>query len=153
MAWQRSPWAEIDAFLSRQPLTLRTTHHDAFDLNGGRIGLWWHGYGGHIELAHEHGTYIARLPHELVDGALAPLFAPGLFQETRAPCLQATTRVPGEIVRLLAAVLPPLLVAAGARGGGGKRRTGEEDDGEEGFVPLQRTGAWWRCAYDYGDAR
>ena len=40
------------------------------------------------------------------------------------------------------------LVAAGARGGGGKRPCGEDDDGE-GFVPLQRTGAWWR-AYDYG---
>ena len=144
MAWPRSPWAEIDAFLSRQPPSLRTTHYDIFDPNGGRIGLWWTGYGGHIELAHEHGAYIVRLPHALVDGAQAPLFAPGRFQETGAPCLQATTRDPGDIVRLLAAVLPPLLVAAGARAGGGKRR-GEDDDDEEGFVPLQRTGAWWRA--------
>ena len=51
--WPRSQWAEIDAFLVRQPLTLRTSHHQVFDVHGGRIGMWWPGYGGHIEVAHE----------------------------------------------------------------------------------------------------
>ena len=64
------------------------------------------------------------------------------------------TRDQGDLVRLLAAVLPPVLAAPGARPpGASKRRGGEDDDdqgdgytGEGAFVPLQRTGAgaaWW----------
>ena len=61
----RSPWAELDAFLSKQPLTLRSSY-DVHNVHGGGIGLWWSGCGGHIELAHENGAYLTRLPHELV---------------------------------------------------------------------------------------
>ena len=132
--WPRSPWAEIDAFLSTQPLTLWSTHHDVYDVHGGSIGLWWPGYGGHIELVHKHWAFLIRLPHELVRADRVPQaqFAPGLFAETLTPCLQAATRDQGDLVRLLSAVLPQVLAAPPARPPGASKRRGGEDDGGEG---------------------
>ena len=147
----RSPWAELDAFLSTQPLTLRSTHRDVYTVHGGGIGLRWPGYGGHIELAHAHRAYLIRLPHELVRADRFPQahFAPGLFARTRArrACRRRRT--------IRTTVLPPVLAPPAARphnGGGTKRRGGEDDDDagenngytvEGAFVPLQRTAAWW----------
>ena len=60
--------------------------------------------------------------------------------------MQAATRDPNDLVRMLSAVLPPVLAPQAARphcAGNNNRRGGEDDDYEEesAFAPLQR--AWW----------
>ena len=85
-------------FLSRQSLTLRRTYHDAYNVRGGRISLSWPGYGGHIEIAYEGGTYIVRLPHDLVRAGLVP-FTQDFFEDTHTQCLLTTMHDPNAIVR------------------------------------------------------
>ena len=36
--WPRSPWAEIDAFLGTQPLTLLCTYHYVYNVHGDVTG-------------------------------------------------------------------------------------------------------------------
>ena len=146
MAFPRSQWAEIDAFLSRQSLTLQSTYHDVYNVHGGRISLSWPGYGGHIEIAYEGGTYLVRLPHDLVRAGLVP-FMQSVFEDTGTPCLLTPTRDPNAIVRLLSEVLAPVLAHQDPRMSS-KRRGDDDDD----FVPQRRTGALFRLPLPFGGA-
>ena len=101
-----------------------------------------------LRRAHRARARERGVPHPAAARARARVpqaqFAPGLFAESRTPCLQATTRDPSDLVRLLAAVPLPVLAPPAARPhGASKRRGGEDDDegedgytGEGAFVPL-----------------